>query len=676
MRTNCFRFGRVLRSARAFVAFVLIAQLSCALLSGPASARGTDALNRLNRQIEQLTLEGEPAKAAAIAKRYVELARKTYGEDDPEFATAITWLGWFYQSQQNYAAAEPLLEQALAIREKAFGPDHPLVATSLNNLADLYEKESRRADAAPLIARAEAIRMKAVGVGELEVMPRRMQELQASGKTAEAAQLADRYVALATERYGGDQPAVVPALVDAALIFEQQGDVAKAEALLKQGLAIREKAFGRDSPQVADSLDALARLYQFAGRFAEAEPPLERALAIRKKAFGARNETVIETMQALAGLYRAAGRNEEAEKLFADVHELQRSGSRRLAYKREEPSYAVVKVFYATDRKNTGATAPNEVYGGDRGKLSFGTATVSIPRDHRMGVVETPSVWRLEWSADPERFVVLLSVDETDQAAFFKDVAARVRAAPRKSAFIFVHGYNVTFADAARRTAQMAYDLGFDGAPVFYSWPSQAEYAAYKVDETNAEWSRLDFEQFLKDFVAQSQAEHIYLIAHSMGTRVLTGALKDLVLEDPSMRERFDEIILAAPDIDAETFERDIAPKILSGERAATLYASSGDYALMASKTFAGYRRAGDTTGGITIAPGVDTIDASALRTDFVGHSYYADSASVIGDLRDLILHRKRAEKRARLAPAMCPEGRYWKFSAKPASAEAGAQAQ
>ncbi len=115
-----------------------------------------------------------------------------------------------------------------------------------------------------------------------------------------------------------------------------------------------------------------------------------------------------------------------------------------------------------------------------------------------------------------------------------------------------------------------------------------------------------------------------------MGTRVLTGALKELILEDPSARGKFDEIILAAPDIDAQTFKRDIAPTILAGEGGTTLYASSGDDALLASKTFAGYPRAGDTTEGVTVVPGMDTIDASAIRTDFVGHSYYADSDSVI----------------------------------------------
>jgi hypothetical protein len=83
----------------------------------------------------------------------------------------------------------------------------------------------------------------------------------------------------------------------------------------------------------------------------------------------------------------------------------------------------------------------------------------------------------------------------------------------------------------------------------------------------------------------------------------------------------------------------------------------------MASKEFAGYRRAGDVSGGVTIAPGLDTIDASSIRTDFIGHSYYGDSTSVLGDLRDLILFRKRPEQRSRLSPLMAGPSPYWTFS-------------
>lgn len=656
------RFGKILRSASALLALALIVQALLSFSGTSVRAQSPDDFAAFSREIPQLANKGETEQAIALAKRYLDLARETDGEDSLEYATAATWLGWLYKNQQRYADAEPLLEQALAIREAAYGSNHPLVSTSLNNLAGLYQAQGRDEDVAALDARIAAIRAKAVGVSMLEALPREIQELQAKGKDVEAAKLAERYVALARERYGADQPGVVPALLEAAFVFEQQAKLLKAEKLLKQALEIRVAAFGPRSPEVADSAELLGLLYQRAGRFGLAERFLKRALSIRKAVYGRRNEKTIETMEMLAGVYDAAGRKKEAEELYANARKLGRQVQRRFAFAREEPTYVVVKVFYATDRKNTGAKDPAETYGGDRGPLTFGVATVSIPRDHRMGALETPSIWRLEWCNDPDRFVVLLSVDETDKVKFFADVSKRVSKSAGKSTFVFVHGYNVAFVDAARRTAQMTYDLGFDGAPVLYSWPSQASYASYKVDETNAEWSRLDFKNFLKDFADQSGADNIYLIAHSMGTRVLTGALKELVLEDPSMRDKFDEIILAAPDIDADTFKRDIAPKILAGEGGTTLYASSGDYALMASKTFAGYQRAGDTAEGVTIAPGVDTIDASAIRTDFVGHSYYADSDSVLGDLRDLILG-KPPEKRSRLSPAKTDSGRYWIFS-------------
>lgn len=663
------RIVRTLRSAPVPLAVALIA-LSFLFVPGiRAQAEEPEDFSEISREIPALAARAKMNAAEALAQRYVAEAGAETGKDSPEYATALTWLGWVYSQQQRYADAEPLLKQALAIREKAYGPDHPLVATSLNNLAGVYQQQDRAADAEPLLVRVEAIRAKAVGRGMLEALPAEIQELQAKGKDAKAARLADHYVALAKERYGADQPGLVPALLEAAFVFQQQGDFGKAEALLKKALAIRVAAFGPRSIEVADSAEELAYLYQSAKRYDEAVRSMKRALSIRRAAYGARNEKSIATMEALAGIYMAAGRTKEADAIFAEARKLEGKKKHRYAYLRQETSYAVVKVFYATDRKNTGKTDPASVYGGDRGPLTFGVAEVSIPPQHKVGVVETPSIWRLEWCNDPEQFVVLLSVDEVDKEKFFEDVAARVKSSDRKSAFVFVHGYNVAFVDAVRRTAQMTYDLGFGGAPVLYSWPSQASYASYKVDETNAEWARLDFKNFLKDFVAQSGAEHIYLIAHSMGTRVLTGALKELVLEDPSIRDKFDEIILAAPDIDADTFKRDIAPKILAGEGKTTLYASSGDYALLASKTFAGYPRAGDTADGVIIAPGVDTIDASAIRTDFVGHGYYGDSDTVLGDLRDLILEGKRPDKRSRLAPVTTDSGRYWTFTEqKPAT--------
>lgn len=331
-----------------------------------------------------------------------------------------------------------------------------------------------------------------------------------------------------------------------------------------------------------------------------------------------------------------------------------------------DPKFAIMRVFYATDRKRTGSAAPNEMYGGDRGTLVYGAAEVSIPREHRLGQLEGPSIWRLEFRETPESHVVLMTAVEQLPDQYYAEIAARVAGSSGKSAFIFVHGYNVLFKDAARRTAQMAYDLGFSGAPVFYSWPSQGTMAGYKFDESNVVWTQANLKRFIKEFTERSSAESIYLVAHSMGNRALTGAIKELMQESPDVRRKIREIIMAAPDIDAEVFKRDIAPFIVTATPSVTLYASSNDKALQASQEVNGYARAGDSGGGITVVPGIDTIDSTDAETDFVGHSYYAESKSIISDIFNLIRLGQRPDQRPGLKPTDGTSGHYWKFVRQP----------
>ena len=50
-----------------------------------------------------------------------------------------------------------------------------------------------------------------------------------------------------------------------------------------------------------------------------------------------------------------------------------------------------------------------------------------------------------------------------------------------------MHGYNVTFADAVRRTGQMDYDLDFLGPAILFSWPSEGRLDGYFPDEATIE---------------------------------------------------------------------------------------------------------------------------------------------------------------------------------------------
>jgi esterase/lipase superfamily enzyme len=326
------------------------------------------------------------------------------------------------------------------------------------------------------------------------------------------------------------------------------------------------------------------------------------------------------------------------------------------------PDFAVIHTFFATDRNLTGKKNPDKMFGVGRSKITYGSCDVSIPRDHRMGELESPSIVQLELREDPAKHVMLLKTVIRTKDVFYKNLATEVRQSGKRSAFIFIHGYNVTFEDAARRTAQISYDLGFDGAPVFYSWPSKGKTPAYTVDEQNIEWAQTNLRQFLDDFFTKSDAQNIYLIAHSMGNRALTRAVASLMHDKPNLRGRLKEVILTAPDIDADVFKRDIAPALTATGRPITLYASSKDLALAASKKVHGYPRAGDSDQGVVIVPGVETIDASYVDTDLLGHSYFAEDRSVLADMFHLIRENQRADQRSGLHRVDDQAGRYWEF--------------
>lgn len=312
-------------------------------------------------------------------------------------------------------------------------------------------------------------------------------------------------------------------------------------------------------------------------------------------------------------------------------------------------------------------------YGNDRGEVQVGTCEVSIPKYHEVGVVERPSIFRLEFSEDPRKHVVLLDVQQETPDEFYSALKAKVAASPRDEAFVFVHGYNVTFEDAARRTAQLAYDLKFEGAPIFFSWPSQGGLLQYAVDETNVAWAVPHLKEFLVSVARRSGAGSIHLIAHSMGNRALTSALLAVAADMKDEAPLFREVVLTAPDIDADVFRRDIAPFLTRSARRVTLYASSNDEALALSKRLHGYARAGDSGSQLVVVQGIDTIDVSNVDTSLVGHSYYGSNDTVLADLFYVLTDPQPAAQRRWLEAVPFGQSVYWVFQREAARLRAAA---
>ncbi|MBR0774390.1 alpha/beta hydrolase [Bradyrhizobium diazoefficiens] len=334
----------------------------------------------------------------------------------------------------------------------------------------------------------------------------------------------------------------------------------------------------------------------------------------------------------------------------------------------EEDNTGVLKVpvFYGTDRAR-GDDTPSGYFRGLRGALAFGIARVSVPtRGRELGELTSPRWWRLEFSEDPEKHVILTGVEALDRDVFTTTLKDSLAAADERDALIFIHGYNVSFENAARRAAQISVDLKFSGRTLMYSWASAADAKQYTVDEGTVEWSREHFEAFLKLALTEIGAREVHVIAHSMGNRALVNTLERIKSwQLPAGAATLGQVIFAAPDIDRDRFIQ-LAAAFKGCARRCTLYASSRDVALRASKFVHGYPRAGEAGEALLIVDGVDTIDATLVDTSLVGlhHSYFGSKRSILNDMFNLIKQQLAPDQRFDLQSVGEALKRYWSYRA------------
>ena len=209
-----------------------------------------------------------------------------------------------------------------------------------------------------------------------------------------------------------------------------------------------------------------------------------------------------------------------------------------------------------------------------------------------------------------------------------------------------MHGFANTFEDAVRRGAQLAYDLPFGGAMLVYSWPSRGETnpVAYFRDDKTINGSQAPLREFLETVLNRTGATNVHLLAHSMGTLLVSRTLKEMADAYPGVR--FDQVILAAPDIDTTAFRRSFVPALTRISERLTVYASRYDRALDLAQRASSYPRVGQAGAAMLVQPGFDTIDASVAGPADYGHGYFSGSNAVLTDLREVLLDRPASARR------------------------------
>jgi len=152
-----------------------------------------------------------------------------------------------------------------------------------------------------------------------------------------------------------------------------------------------------------------------------------------------------------------------------------------------ESAGVVFPVWFGTNRK---PHPHGSGFTGDRhSRVTRGRVEVYVPESHRFGETGT-AFWRrlLRFDLRDDRLRVQ-HIDVQERDAFFREIQKANEAARESGetpqALFFLHGYNVTFEEAAIRAAQIGFDVKAPGATAFFSWPSRGSVTAYPAHEAS-----------------------------------------------------------------------------------------------------------------------------------------------------------------------------------------------
>ena len=311
---------------------------------------------------------------------------------------------------------------------------------------------------------------------------------------------------------------------------------------------------------------------------------------------------------------------------------------------------AAIKVFFATNRDYQPRDAFGSHFNPDGvAALRFGYAEyepVADERPRRTGLTVYPD----KQSKDDEN---------AGSKALLSDLH-NIMAVEKSDTMVFIHGFNVSFDDALQAAAEIVEQIRLsDGRQVnmvLFSWPSDGKkvpWMSYYSDREDARASGpavarayLMLQEFVSNLPLRDHCQrNLHLLAHSMGAYVLRNGLQAILAKDPNKLTRlFDQILLAAPDEDDDTFEYDEKLRLLPRlGRRVTVYFNPKDLALVISdKTKSNPDRLGsDGPRLIDLIPKkvvlVDCRNVAMKADKTAGHSYYINNTAMTDDIAKVL---------------------------------------
>jgi esterase/lipase superfamily enzyme len=254
------------------------------------------------------------------------------------------------------------------------------------------------------------------------------------------------------------------------------------------------------------------------------------------------------------------------------------------------------RFFYVTNRNQGPEEGPlEERFGKEREEtLKFGFFDTEIEQTLGLGMLINPT----EWFQNEE--IQLQDVQALDQAAFVKQVSRLVQESPHRSLLVIVHGFREAFVSGLRKTAFLGHILDINSPVLVFDWPGNQGSAlrGYRRARQIAKASGAELASTLELIIREIQPDRLWLVANSMGGQVVAHAFSLLYREADlaDAETEIEDVVLTAPDVGREEFNRQFKQEIAALTRNLTVYVSSNDRALLMSRVINRARRLGEST--------------------------------------------------------------------------------
>lgn len=230
-----------------------------------------------------------------------------------------------HRARADFAAAEPLLREALSLAEQELS-DQPLrVAEALNVFGllckDLARYDEGRAAYQGALALVEA--MPAPDQHSIATLYHNLGGIEHARRNyADAEPLARTGLEIRRKASPPDLRALAADIVAFAAILDGQGKFEEAEALYVEALPTLERAPHANAHEIGVALNDLGAHYARRGDFERAAELLTRSVELKTRTHGAEHPDVALSLNNLAFVYERSGRLRQAVDLYAKAAHL------------------------------------------------------------------------------------------------------------------------------------------------------------------------------------------------------------------------------------------------------------------------------------------------------------------------------------------------------------------